>query len=156
MEATPLLDMAQAICEASHEDVTEQLALIHGSRTWISSLMNQSEKCLYHSKIRLELEEQLFSSRGKVTANLAAAYNDLGVSFSMNKLYTKAVPLLNRSKKVRASLEGFRKDHMYNPMYHLALAAWHQGNDDEAASLLFEALRDRIDVLGPDDRQSVR
>ncbi|MCJ1293336.1 hypothetical protein MMC34_004890 [Xylographa carneopallida] len=156
VEATPLLDMAQAICEASQEDVTEQLALIHGSRTWVSSLMNQPEKCYHHSKIRLELEEQLFSSRGKATANLAAAYNDLGVSLSMNKLYTKAVPLLNRSKEVRASLEGFRKDHMYNPMYHLALAAWHQGNYDEAANLLLEALRDRTHALGPDDRQSVR
>jgi hypothetical protein len=148
--------MAQAICEASQEDVTEQLALIHGSRTWVSALMNQSEKCFFHSRIRLELEEQLFATRGKATANLAAAYNDLGVSYSMNKLYHKAIPLLHRSKEVRAGLEGFRKDHMYSPMYGLALAAWHQGNNEEAASLLLEALNDRIAALGPDDRQSVR
>ena len=95
----------------------------------------------------MELEEQLFSTRGKATANLAAAYNDLGVSYSMNKLYTKAIPLLNRSKEVRASLEGFRKDHMYSPMYHLALAAWHQGNNDEAENLLLEALSDRVNAL---------
>lgn len=41
-------------------------------------------------------------------------------------------------------------------MYGLALAAWHQGNNEEAASLLLEALNDRIAALGPDDRQSVR
>ena len=64
--------------------------------------------------------------------------------------------MLNRSKEIRAKLHGFRKDHMYSPMYHLALAAWHQGNNDEAASLLLETLNDLVVALGPDDRQSVR
>ena len=83
--------MAEAICETLQTDVTEQLALIHGSRTWVSSLMNQPKKCLLQARIRLEHEEELFSTTGKATANLAAAYNDLGVAYSMNKLSLKPV-----------------------------------------------------------------
>ena len=155
-EATPLLDLAQSICEESSEDTIEQLALIHGSRTWVAALTHDAEKSFFHAKIRLELEQTLFERSGKATANLAAAYNDLGVAYSMNKLYSKAIPLLIKSKEVRSGLPGFQKDWLYNPLYHLGLAAWHHGQNEEAADILLGALHDREEALGVNDTQSTR
>ena len=155
-EANPVLDLAYTICKESDEDCTEQLALILGSKTWISILTKDFEVCHLYAQDRLECEKTLFASRKIVTANLAAAYNDLGAAYSMNRLPSKAFPLLFKSKELRESMPGFKKEHNFSPLHDLSLAYMLQGEYEKAAACLIEALEDREKALGKNDRQSVR
>jgi tetratricopeptide (TPR) repeat protein len=87
---------------------------------------------------------------------LAAAYNDLGATYSMNRLPSKAFPLLFKSKELRELMPAFEPEHNFSPLHELSLAYWHQCEYEEAAKCLLKALADREAALGPDDRQSVR
>ena len=155
-EALPVLEVSYSICNDAEEDFTEQLALTLGSRTWVSALIKDFEAAHRYAQERLELEKKLFEKSGTVTANLAAAYNDLGATYSMNRLPSKAIPLLFRSKELRESMPAFKPEHNFSPLHELSLAYWHQGEYEEAAKCLLKALADREAALGPDDRQSVR
>ncbi|RMZ91103.1 hypothetical protein DV736_g1663, partial [Chaetothyriales sp. CBS 134916] len=154
--ATPLLDLAYDLCEKSDEDCTEQLALILGSKTWIAVLTKDFEAAHRHAQQRVECEEKLFAQRGMVTANLAAAYNDLGAAYSMNRLPSKAFPLLDKSKALRESMPEFKKEHNFSPLLDLGRAHQLQGHYDKAVECLLQALVEREAALGKNDRQSVR
>lgn len=108
------------------------------------------------AKERLSLEERLFARTGKVTANFAAAYNDMAAAYSMNGLPSKAFLPLQKSKELRESMPTFKPEHNFSPLHELSLAHWHLKEYKEAADCLLEALRDRIAALGENDRQSVR
>lgn len=148
--------MAYTICKESEDDRTEQLALVLGSKTWISILTKDFEACHNCAQQRLECEEKLFASSQLVTANLAAAYNDLGVAYSLNGLPSKAFPLLFKSKGLRESMPGFKKMHNFSPLHDLSLAYMQQEEYDKASKCLLEALEDREAALGRNDFESVR
>ena len=151
-----MLDLAYELCKESDEDCTEQLALILGSKTWIAVLTKDFEAAHRHAQDRLECEEKLFARRGVVTANLAAAHNDLGAAYSMNRLPSKAFPLLFKSKALRESMPAFKKEHNFSPLLDLSLAHQQQGQYGKAAECLLQALEQREATLGKNDRQSVR
>ena len=155
-DTTPVVELAQQICEESTEDATEQLALIFGTRTWTSALIKEHEMAYRFAKERLDLEKRLFARTGKVTANFAAAYNDMAAAYSMNGLSSKAFPLLQKSKDLRESMPAFKPEHNFSPLHELSLAHWHQKDYKQAVDCLLQALRDRIAALGENDRQSVR
>jgi hypothetical protein len=148
--------MAQSICESSVEDVKHLLAPIHGSRACLAIVTGNAENCYFHAKLRLELEEELRAETGKDTAALAGAYNDLAHALSMNKLYAKGIPLLQRSKAIREGLEGFKPSWNYSPLHEMGLNAWLRGSPEEAADCLLQALHDREQELGRNDKESNR
>ena len=112
---------------------------------------------LYHyCKLRLDFAEDESKCSGSESSFLATAHNDMGQAFSMNHLPEKAMPHLGRSRDIRSKLSGFQKDWLFSPLYHLALAKTCLGKHEEAFSIIQQAINDRIEVLGPDDRDSVR
>jgi tetratricopeptide (TPR) repeat protein len=155
-EALPVLEVSHSICNEAEGDFTEQLALSLGSRTWVVALTKDFEASYHYAQDRLELEKQLYEKRCKVTANLAAAYNDLGATYSMKRLPTQAFPLLLKSKELRESMPAFKPEHNFSPLHELSLAYWHHDENEEAIKCLLQTLTDREAALGLNDRQSVR
>lgn len=113
-----------------------------------------AENCYFHANLRLELEEELRAETGKDTAALAGAHNDLAHALSMKKLYAKGIPLLQRSKAIREGLEGFKPSWNYSPLHEMGLNAWLRGSPEEAADYLLQALHDREQELGRNDKES--
>lgn len=108
-----------------------------------------AEKCYKVEKERHEKDAQL--SVGLATANL-----HMGIAYNMNSLYREAMPFLIESARIRRGLPGFKNDWLFSPMYHLAHSYIHLGDYVKAAELLETAIENRREVLGENDRFSVR
>lgn len=155
-EAAPLQDLALSVCQTLPGDTNPQLSNIHGGKLWVATQTREFQKVFHHAEIRFKIEEALYHNSGKATSKTALAHNDLGMAYSMNGLYEPAISHLNKSKEIRESLEGFRKDWLFSPLHHLALTYWCQRRYSEAADTLLEAIHDRETILGLNDRESIR
>jgi tetratricopeptide (TPR) repeat protein len=74
----------------------------------------------------------------------------------MNRIHDQAVHYLEKSIQLRKQMPGFRKDWLYSPYYHLGITYYTAGRCEDAARYLREAIADREDRLGPNDRESHR
>ena len=80
----------------------------------------------------------------------------MGIAHNLNSLYYEAIPFFEMSAKIRKSLPGFKKDWLFSPLYQLAHSYIHLGKNNEAEDLLRAAVQDRVEVLGENDRVSMR
>ncbi|KAJ8111071.1 hypothetical protein ONZ43_g5715 [Nemania bipapillata] len=87
---------------------------------------------------------------------LAAALHHMGIAYNMATLYHKAIEVLEESIAVRKSLPGFKKDWLFNGYYHLAHAHFLLKDYERAAKILVTAINDRIEILGDNDRVSMK
>ena len=136
--------------------MTENLANVYRGRIGLANATHNPKSAFHYAGLHLEVERKRHKKIGHSTSMLAVAYNDLAVAYSMNALYVDAIPLLIKSKQIRESLPGFRKDWLFSPHYHLALTFYYQGKDQDAVELLESTIKDREELLLPNDRVSVR
>jgi tetratricopeptide (TPR) repeat protein len=155
-EAIPLLDLAQTLGESSGEDATQLLSHLHGCRASIASETNDPEGSLYHALSRVPCETKMFEISKIPTLTLAAAYQDVGIAYSLNGLYSKAPAMLYRSKEIRESIPGFQRIWLHSPLYHLGLTFWLQSNLEAASKYLEQAVSDREATFGKDDSVNIR
>ena len=155
-ENVSLLEQAEMICKEAGEKANPQRKSLWGCWISIAATVGDTKQFLLHSERRLELAEAKLRDSGVESSYLAVAYNDMGQAYSMNHLPDKAISYLERSRDIRLGLPGFRKDWLFSPFYHLALAHTCLGNHDKAFEIIQQAINDRIEVLGPNDRDSVR
>ena len=155
-EAVSLLEHADLICEDAAEIAKPHLKSLWGCWVGIATTSGDAKLVFHYCKLRLELAEAEFKASGAESSFLAVAHNDMGQAYSMNHLPDRAMKHLERSKEIRLGLPGFRKDWLFSPFYHLAVAHSCLGNHDKAFEIIQQAINDRIEVLGPNDRESVR
>ena len=155
-----MLDLASSICNSADEtgqvDITDFLCNIYRAKIGLANATRDPISGLRNAELHFEAETKRHEKIGHPTSMLAVAYNDLGAAYSMNSLYQKAKPMLRKSQSIRENLPGFRKDWLFSPNYHLALAFHYQNKDQDAAELLASTIKDRVELLGRDDRVSVR
>lgn len=111
---------------------------------------------LKYARLQLAKEEDIYIKTRELTSRYALSHNDIGMAYSMNGLFEDALMPLNRSINTRQKLSGFRKDWLFNPLYHLGLCYMYQGDNGKATSYLQRAIDDRVEIFGPDDRESTR
>ncbi len=109
-----------------------------------------------YAEFEYQAEMALHERSGQPSVGLATAKLHMGIAYNMNSLYRDAIPYLEESAEIRRNLPNFKKDWLFSPYYQLAHSHFHLGEDDEAAKLLQDAIKDRREVLGDNDRFSVR
>ena len=140
----------------SEEDLREVLADIHNTRGTLALDTNDYDIALYQLTELVALREKSFTESGVLTGKLAMAYSELGKALLMNGQYAKADELFARSMEIRRQLKNFSRLQLFNPLRGRALVQWQAGHYELAASLYLEALRDREDAFGPDDKEGAR
>ncbi len=132
------------------------LAAIHGTRGVVSMEINQPEAALEHIQIHMDLRLESFHETNRVDSKLAAGYTELGRALSLNGLFAKAKEAFIKSIELRRQMPKFTRLQLFTPLKGLSLVAWHEGNNEQAAQLLLEALQDRELAFRLDDREGNR
>ena len=140
----------------SQDDLREVLADIHNTRGTLALDTNAPDVALYQLTELVALREKFYTESGVLTGKLAMAYSELGKALLMNGQYARADELFLRSMKIRRQLKNFSRLQFFNPLRGRALVHWQAGRYEAAASLYTEALRDREEAFGPDDREGPR
>ncbi len=65
-------------------------------------------------------EKTLETLATEPTSDLAGACLHMGIAYNLNSLYQEAIPYLEESKRLRESMPGFKRDHLFSPLYQLA------------------------------------
>jgi tetratricopeptide (TPR) repeat protein len=139
------------------EDIRSNVYYTLGAIAQITHMHQESldmhEKLLKLRK-RLRLKPQL--SRGDPL--LAHAYNELGNDYMTTSEYHIAIGHYKTSIETYLSLEDSEKSMIVLPSVNLGLAYWLQGNYDQAAATVHDALQDRERdrQFGIDDKQSMK
>ena len=152
----PLLHLALEIFGESREGHERVLSNIFSGLVWNSVLSKDLPMVFHYAQKRFDIEEMLETKRGKADSLTAVAYNDLGMAYTLNGVHEKAIPYIQKSKEIRESLPGFRKEWLFSPFLAFGKTYWRLGRHEDAAAILLEALQDREKAFGPDDRQSIR
>lgn len=159
-EASSMLNLVGTICGKVGKDAVVQLSRVHKSGIRTAAAADNLESCLPQAKHRLDIEERSYAGTQVATTGLASAYCDLGVAHSLNREYSKAVPLFHQSIEMHKQIPRHRIpipgsyiyiDSMYCPLYHLALASWYQGEHEDASAFLLEVLHEREQTHGVND-----
>ena len=165
-EAEPLTNLAISICElhspngkSVHENPAAfewHLVSLWACKIFAAQTIGDGKTAFHFSDIRSKKAEEEYMETGKLRALLPDAYNDLGQSYAMNRLYDKAIPCFTRSMELMKQLPTFQKDWLCSQYYRMAITYHSMGDSDRAAQLVKEAITDREAVFGQNDRVSSR
>ena len=109
-----------------------------------------------HAEKCYKVEMGLHEKHARLSVGLAIANLHMGIAYNMNSLYREAMPFLDESARIRKGLPDFKNDWLFSLMYQLAHSHLHLGDFAKAAELLETATYNRREVLGENDRFSVR
>jgi tetratricopeptide (TPR) repeat protein len=115
-----------------------------------------AEESLVPGEKCIQLQQQACSQSGSESVELSYAWNRVGISLNMCKLYSKAMPYFEQTKRIRRSLPGFVPVHLLGAHYNMAVALFGQGLIKEAEALLLQTLAEWEEVNGPDNKASFR
>ena len=158
-EAIPLLDAAENIYKlrGPHSlGLDDEQVKIYRGRIGLAASSKNSVDLLHYAQLAWEIETERHQALGHGTSMLAVAYNDLAVAWACHGEWEKSIELLKESRSIREKLEGFTRDMLFSPLYHLGLILHHQKKYDEAELVLNEAIEDREEAFGPADAASLR
>lgn len=168
-EALPIVDLCSTICDLHsppqqpQDDVRRCRTPLQMRQTkiWackivIAQTVGDYQTAFQYSRLRFEAADNEYQATGELTPFLTATYNTLGQAYGMNRLCEKALLYLDKSVEFRRQMPNFQKDWLFSPYYHMGVVHHSTGNFDEAAKILQEAIADREEALGPNDRVSSR
>jgi tetratricopeptide (TPR) repeat protein len=122
----------------------------------VAFVTRNKDEYFQYAEMSWKVETERYEKSGQASPGLAIANHHMGIAYNLNSLYSEGIPFLEESARVRRSLPGFKKDWLFSPIYQLAHAYFHLGDDTKAAELLETAIKDRIEALGENDRFSMR
>lgn len=130
---------------------------LHNTGSYIASTVNDTETALEHCKRFLEYQMQVATLSGVETSKLAAAYSELGGAYILNGNATdEALGFLKESEDIRRRLPEFEKVHLFNVLRYTAYYHILRREYDLANEKLLEAVADRCEKYGLDDRRGGR
>ncbi|KAH8660511.1 hypothetical protein BX600DRAFT_523500 [Xylariales sp. PMI_506] len=162
-ESKPFFRLAQTIFETLQitepsPKVAEMLRESHNNMGSAANETNDPEESLHHNLMWLQLMRQRKTSDNKelVDYELGCVYNEVGVAYAMNSMYTQALDFFKRSVSTYQSLPGYDPKWLGWPLPNIGLVHWILG-DQKAALESLEQMRDiYADAYGPDDTQSFK
>lgn len=169
-ETPPLLGMAQQMCEALqngiadvnsidsdlHEQLLTLVRLTYHHRAARALHTNEPQVSLtnfqiFNDMIRAKYGEEV---RGDTDQSLGVSWNELGNGVLQNNDSQRAEECFLRSIAALKSLDGATRITISMPLVNLGFAYWVQGKLIQAAEIFRQALKDREDEYGVDDRVS--
>lgn len=151
-----MLDLAEEIYEDIRPEKYEELSIVYAAKSAILQWKNEGEVSLTHAEKCLHLQELACSRSGKESMELSYAWNRVGISLNQCKLYSKAIPYFDQTKRIRKNLPGFQQVHLLGSNYHEGLALFGQGLIVKSETLLLQTLKEWEDAKGPNDMSSFR
>ncbi|KAI0099264.1 hypothetical protein GGR51DRAFT_552134 [Nemania sp. FL0031] len=139
------------ICNRALVNTTRLECDALGTRANQALDLSDPRKSLRFATIWLE-RESAHHTNGRISAELVAAHNCVGVALASCGLFEEAKDHLHRSKSMRESLPGFVPHHNYSPLFALGVTLWLQGKYEEAKQHLETALRDREEAFGRNEQ----
>lgn len=129
---------------------------IYRGRIHAAFVTQNKEEYYKFAELSWNIETSRHQKTNSKSQRLAGATLHMGIAHNFHALYKEAIPFLEESSSVRQALPGFKRDWLFSPLYQLAHAYFHLGQDEKAADLLETAISDRISALGNNDRYSMR
>ncbi|KAF4552210.1 Hypothetical protein D9617_10g071900 [Elsinoe fawcettii] len=129
------------------------------SRNNLRSVVYQSKhspRRSFYGKLEHTSENAVCQENEESSALLAAAYNQLGVAYTLNDDFAKAIELFRESIAAYRALENFHIDMLGFPVANLGLAQWVLGRYNEAEQTFNAALEEREAEFGVMDRLSYK
>jgi len=165
-------NMAQSICESFKLRILEEPESASGTSVTLSGLnyslaeilhnrgcialeINEPSDALhYHKLFNDRMVKQLSGKAGETDMRLAISWNELGNAYMLNDNWVEGEKCFRTSIEEMKRLRDFNNTIISLPLANLGLSYWLQKRLDEAAGILLEALEDRADELGEDDKVS--
>lgn len=143
------------VIEQSTEDFREIAAALHGTLEVLCFETNDPAGCLSHVQQALAISEKLHAETGDL-GKLATTISQMAKAYNRNRMYSKALKYYARARAMRESQEGFSKLALFTCLLGTSNSLWLLGRLDEASACVVEALRDRVEAFGLDDKEGVR
>ncbi|KAL6699331.1 hypothetical protein J3F84DRAFT_182702 [Trichoderma pleuroticola] len=162
-ESKPFYRLAQSICEAlqqtspSHK-VAKLLRESHNNQGSAANETNNPQESLHHNLTWISLMLEWISSDGqqKIDYELGCAYNEVGVAYAMNNMYSLALDSFEKSVSTYKSLPDYDEKWLGWPLPNIGMVYWIQGNHKSALEILHRMREIYETAYGRDDRQSFK
>ncbi|CZT11155.1 uncharacterized protein RCO7_05579 [Rhynchosporium graminicola] len=150
-----MASFALEIIDQSTEDFREIAAALHGTCEHLAFETNDPVTCLFHAQQALTISENVANETGK-TGKHATALGEMGKACNRNQLYLKALEYYSKSRSLRESQAGYHKLALFTCLIGSGHSLWLLNRLDEASASIEEALKDRAEAFGSDDREGFR
>lgn len=138
------------------QDIRRVLGQSHSIRGNLATLLNDSERALYHANAAMAGQDQFFSETGKTSREYGIAALQLGEALMNSGLWTEADELFQKTIVLLQGEKRFNRHSLFEPLLGRACLLWMRQDYHGAAEALLEALRDRELAYGQDDKQGGR
>jgi tetratricopeptide (TPR) repeat protein len=153
-----LLEDAESICNSAGipQNSSKIQVDIYRGRIGVAHVARNKSDYFEYAEKEYLAETEKAKHTATATSDLAGAYLHMGIAYNLNSLYDGAISYLEESKRLRESMPGFKRDHLFSPLYQLAHSHFQLGDDKKAAELLEIAIKDRTATFGAHDNFSMR
>ncbi|PKK44726.1 hypothetical protein CI102_12531 [Trichoderma harzianum] len=162
-ESKPFYRLTQSICEALQqtspsEKVASLLRENHNNQGSAANETNNPQESLHHNLTWISLMRERISSDGqqKIDYELGCAYNEVGVAYAMNNMYSLALDFFQKSISTYKSLPDYDEKWLGWPLPNIGMVYWIQGNHKSALEVLHRMREIYETAYGRDDRQSFK
>lgn len=168
-ETIPLLYLAEVLCDSleksssrdtSIQDLNDQLAILRRTMIYERGVRalhtNEAKISLINMKAFSKTVRESYKDRipGGKDQTLGVSWNELGNAFLQNNDGLEAERCYLESKKCLGALEGATRISISMPLINLGFSSWIQGRLGEADETFCQALKDRENEYGINDRVS--
>lgn len=151
---------AESICQTELvDDEWHRIDLMSNTYDLLScyaNATNDAQESMTNSRRFLELRQQIATKNGCDDGYLAYAYNQLGIAFTMENNYLRAMELFKKAIEIWHSLPTYEPGIASMEYANLGLALLELGHVKEASQNLEEGLREREAKYGKDDAESFK
>ena len=169
-ETIPLLYLAEIMCDSLEKErprdisaqylLNDQLAVLRRTMTYERGVralhINEPEISLINMKAFNKAVRESYKDviPGGKDQTLGVSWNELGNAFLQNNDGLEAEKCYLESKNCLGALEGATHISVSMPLINLGFASWIQGRLGEADEAFCQALKDRENEYGIDDKVS--
>jgi tetratricopeptide (TPR) repeat protein len=147
MEAIPLLQFAETLCDQNSDQAYETIANIHFCISSVLSILRDFERVKWHCEKNLEMR---LSALEQDDMQLSIAYNDMGFYYLCVNLFEEALSAFQMSLNTSSKLE-ISKNGTYlavNPKINSATALLGLGRFEEADEMVSRCLEQQERTWG--------
>ncbi|RHZ70335.1 hypothetical protein CDV55_108149 [Aspergillus turcosus] len=134
------------------------LAEIHNNMGGAETERNNADKALHHFQLYNKLLKDMYNGQSDISdSSLTTSYFNMGMSCTMKGNYQKAIEYMTQALKEAEKLGDPSKIKPARSLalINLGLTYWLMDRLEDASNRLETALREREELLGPNDRQSM-
>lgn len=135
---------------------SDTIASQHETWAEIAMARNQATMALEQSQLALDVRKATYERDGVKTNQLATCYTAVGRALIMANRLDEAEEHIKESMRLRRAGQGFSKLQLFTPLVYHSLIDYVKGDYADAVMKLTQALEDRQEAYGVDDRVGKR